>query len=151
MKVIKNISADKVSVVDRETAEVLGEELVTKTDIVVAKDAESFFMVYSSIIGVLANLSGSEVKVLHYICTNAQFNTNMIVINKVVAEDISKKTGIAYQTVRNCTSTLTRKNILISLGSATYRVNPKYYWKGMESQRRQTYKYILEVECPDCE
>lgn len=111
---------------------------------------ECFFYTYPDALALIDDLDKVSIKVLYYCNINAQWNTNMIALTKPVLLDIEKKIGLKYQTVRNAISKLKKLNILIDLGSATYRINPRYYWKGNSSDRLKTMKYVLEVECEFC-
>lgn len=125
-------------------------EEIKKHKIVVG-DNKSFSMVYNTIIGLYDGLDKVAIKILTWCGINAQHNTNVVNLTKPMCTLITKEYGLSYNTIKNAISRLAKKKALFPLGSGTYRVNPKYYWKGSVDSRRRTMKYILEVECPECE
>lgn len=149
---LKKVKTDVVvnNFIDENTGEVLDTDISIKHHKIVVEDNESFFWTYLGAISLIDDLDKVSIKVLYYCNINAQWNTNMIALTKPVLLDIEKKIGLKYQTVRNAISKLKKLNILIDLGSATYRINPRYYWKGNSSDRLKTMKYVLEVECEFC-
>jgi hypothetical protein len=136
--------------VDASTGEILDVEIDVKHERILADTREEFFFTYASIIGVIQELDKVSVNILMYCNTNAQWNTNMVALTKPVVEDICKTFDIKYQTVRNAVSKLKKTGIFIHLGNSTYRINPRYYWKGNTNERNNTMKYVLEVECKTC-
>lgn len=65
-------------------------------------------------------------------------------------EALAERSGLHPQTINNCLSSLTSKNILIRIGVGYYRINPRYVWKKSSGERDKMLKYILEVECKNC-
>lgn len=137
-------------IVDSETGEVISENMELKTEKIVTDSPEGFFMVYTSIVGVLSKLTGSEVKLLQYWGNQVRYNENVIWVNASTVREAEVATGIAANTIYKCASVLVKKNMLIRIQTGAYRINPKYYWKGGQAERRKMYKYVLEIECPDC-
>lgn len=130
--------------------EFIEQDVETKKHVVVVDSAESMAYITSTLIGVLDEISGVEMKVIAYCAINSEFNTNLVNLTKPACEIMSNKISLKYQTIKNAISSLKKKNILVSLGSGTYRVNPRYSWRGTKTDRKKTMKYILEVECPNC-
>ncbi len=148
----KTVRLDKVvnNFVDPDTGELLELSSNIKRHTIVVDDKETFAFQYASIIGVFKELHGNDIKVLTYCSLHAETNTNRIALTRPICDDITKKLNIPYQSIRNSLAKLVDKDILISLGSATYRISPKYYWRGNSTARLTTMKYILDVECPNC-
>lgn len=71
-------------------------------------------------------------------------------LTKPILADIEKQNGLKYQTIKNSMSKLTKLGVLIPLGSWTYRINPRYYWRGKSGERLKAMHYVLEFECPEC-
>ena len=97
------------------------------------------------------NIDKVALKVLFFSIKHAVFNTNKVSLHKAMLTEFQIQSGLTYQTIKNAISRLKKSGALISLGGGTYRVNPKYFWKGDRENRRPTMEYILKVECPGCE
>jgi hypothetical protein len=136
--------------IDTDSGEVLDIDMETKHHKIIVDDKESFFWTYLSVLSLIDDLDKVSFKVLFYCVFHCQWNTNMVALTKPVLKDMELKVGIQYQTARNSISKLKKLGILIDLGSATYRINPRYYWKGNSEDRLKTMKYVLELECPTC-
>lgn len=136
--------------VDTETGEMLQTTMDVKHHKIVVDDRETFAFQYSSIMGVFKELSGRDIKVLTYCSLNSERGTNRISLTKVITEEIATIYDTSYNSVKNSITVLKKKMILMPLGSGTYRINPRYYWKGSSDERKKTMKYILEIECPFC-
>lgn len=151
MKVIK-IKTDQVNnnFIDVETGEVIDQSVEIKHHKKVVDDKESFYWTYLSVMSLLDDIDKTSFKLLFYCVHNCQWNTNVISLTKPILKDIESKLGLKYQTCRNAISKLKKLGVFIDLGSATYRINPRYYWKGETKERLKTMKYILEIECPEC-
>ena len=132
--------------VDKETGELLTTDVDIKHDKIVVNDAERFAMIFSNIIGVIDGLNGTAIKVLIFCSQNCVVNTCIINLGKAYRESICKAFDLKDQTVKNAISDLVRKGILIYESTATYKVNPKYFWRGDMGERRKALKYILELE-----
>lgn len=134
-----------------EDGELLEVDKEVKKHKIVVGDNKTFSMMYNTIIGLYDGLDKVAIKILTWCGVNAQHNTNIVNLTKPMCNLISKEYDLSYHTIKNAISRLAKKKALFALGSGTYRVNPKYYWKGSIDTRRKTMKYILEVECPECE
>jgi hypothetical protein len=150
VKINKETFIDRT--IDKDTGELLDVNVSRKHDLLVVSSKEQFFYTYHSLIGLINGLDGSAIKLLQWISMNAQYNTNMVSLSKSVCELIKRDIGLSYQTVRNIVVRLKKENVLIPMGGkdATYRINPKFFWKGEMNERLKTMKYILEIECPEC-
>lgn len=137
----------KNTYIDSETGEILDTDKEIKHHKIVVDGREAFAMMYSSVIGAIEDMDRATVKVLVWCSLNTTYNSNIISLTKPMCNQITKDYSIQYNTIKNCITKLKRRNILIPLGSGTYRVNPKYFWKGESNKRRETMKYVLEVEC----
>lgn len=148
---VKNIHETvKNNYIDFETGEVVETDIDLKIHKVVVNSKETLAFVSSVILGLFDDLDGTELKLITYCAVNAEYNSNTVNLTKPMCQLISDKLQVGYQTIKNTISKLKKKNVLIPLGSGTYRVNPKYAWKGTTDERKKMMKYILEIECPDC-
>lgn len=149
MKIIKaksNVNTN--TFIDRATGEVLEVEQDVKHTKIVVDSRRDFVMLSIPILGLIDGLDNTTVKVLIWCGLNAQYNKNMITLTKPWCEEITKEFNISYQTIKNSIYKLSKKKALIPLGSGTYRVNPRYFWKGQTSEKLKTMKHIIEIECP---
>ncbi len=151
MKTIKTRKEKVVNnYIDSKTGELIDQSIERKHHTIVIDDKETFYWTYLAVEALLEDIDKVQFKVLFYCMLNCQWNKNLIILNKTVLQDIEKKVGLKYQTVRNAISKLKKRGVFIELGSATYRINPRYYWRGTSEERLRTMNYILEIECPNC-
>lgn len=151
MKLRKTGSETMVnSHVDIDTGEVFDVDVLVKEHHIIVDDAPAFAMMYASMLGLLDELDYTCIKVLAWCAINCQYNENIVVLNKYNCSLIEEQYALKYQSIKNSISTLKKRNILISIGQATYRINPRYYWKGSSKNRLAKMKYILTVECNNC-
>jgi hypothetical protein len=142
----KNYYEQVESIIDHETGEVTEVKKTVKRR--VARD--KFIMLYlkdiSSIIGLATK---SEFKVLMSICNMAKYNSNEVILIKPKKEQIAEETGLNYDNVKNTISRLHKKEILIRTASSTYLLNPKYFFKGEETERAKALKLVFEYTLTD--
>lgn len=131
---------------DKSTGEVTSSETDRKEHNIVTANKDSFALIYSSVMGAMKGLNGNDIFVLTYCSLRAEYSTNRISITKPICEDITKEFDIPYQSIRNSVSKLAKKGILSPLGSATYMVNPDYYWRGNSSDRiTKMREFVLRI------
>jgi predicted transcriptional regulator len=145
---LHTIATSKNTVIDSDTGEVLKENTSYKH--ILLRTKEEFFFTYSSVIGLYKNLSGSEIKILTWLIMNqSNVSNNLVIINKYIREKISIDMGIGESTIKNSIKPLMEKGLLIKQGgkrSASYFINPKYYWKGDYKMRTKSLKMMLELK-----
>ncbi len=135
-------------IVDSETGEIL--DTNSKSIKYIANTKESFFLAYTSILGVLRQLSLPEVRLYCYLLENYNIGT-LIALSRHAKEFISKEIGIAPGTISNSLIGLVEKKLLYRLeGKGVYKLNPRYAFKGGSKDRNNALKFTIEVECPDC-
>lgn len=137
--------------IDTDTGELLNTEEHVKHHKIVVDDSTSFAIMYSEVIGALKGLRSNDMHIVQYCVLNAEVNSNTVNLTKPMCDKITETCDIPYQSIKNSIAKLKTKGLLIPLGSGNYRVNPKYYWRGNKIERNKTLKYVLEVECPNCE
>jgi len=149
---VKKVKTDVVinNYLDSETGEIIETTQDIKHHKIIVEDKESFAIQYSNILGALKKLTGRDIKLLTYCSLNAEQNTNRINLTKPILEEISELFDSTYDGLRQSIVFLKKQNILIPLGSGTYRINPRYYWRGNLGERLKTMKFVLEVECKNC-
>lgn len=151
---MRAITANKTTTtnnfIDRETGELIDTDSVEKGDVLIVDTQEEFTSLYYLIMGAVRGLDKTSILLLLWSAIKAQYNTNVVTFNKPICDIITEDTGLKYQSIKNAVSRMARMRILIPMGSATYRVNPAYAWRGPKDGRKTMMKYILEVQCPEC-
>lgn len=133
---------------DSKTGEILEVDEEIKVHNIIVESPVQFAMIHVPILAMLDELDKVAIKVLVWCALNADYNENTVNLTKPKCACITKQFKISYQTIKNSITRLAKKKAIIALGSGTYRVNPKYFWKGQNTVKRKKMKYILEVECP---
>lgn len=136
----------KNNYIDTDTGEVLSTHLDKKEEYILVDSPEDFANVFFHIKGILSDLDKGSVNLLIWCATQAQYNTNMVTLNKPVCTLIEKDLGIKYQTIKNAITRLVKKKIFIPMGSATYKINPAYAWRGAQEVRKREMHYILTLK-----
>jgi len=144
---LKTVHSEVTNTVDTDTGEVI--DTTIKTDKIVVDSKEAFFITYARVLGLYKDLSGVQIKVLSWLILNqTSFNSNRVTVTKVIKELISEQMCISFSAVNNSIKPLVDKGVLIRQGSArsaTYLINPLYYWKGDLGERKKELKFLLEV------
>jgi len=126
--------------IDTETGE---EKLIEQTKIFSTKvKSDSFYYTYIEHMEKILNLTkNSDKKVIAYLCSNMQYNTNVINYdNKLVAA----KCNISKYEVSKSLARLVETGILtkVESSSRSYIVNPLLYWKGDQATRDKIIKGV---------
>ena len=144
---LKSSFSEKTQVLDKETGEIINEEIIKHTYI--TKDKEDFFLVYSSLIGLLGELTNPAIKVLSYILLNYKINSQFE-IGGISRNLIAQKMNLGKSSVANALTELKENNILYSPMKSVYQINPRYAYQGSTSDRKEALKTIIELGCKDC-
>jgi len=110
----------------------------------------TFSMMYITFLTVIDELSITEIRVLTWCTLNCVYNRNIVNLNTYSYTQIQELYNISYQTCRNIVSTLTKKQMLVRISKGTYRINPRYFWKGLTKDREGVLKLMIETECSTC-
>jgi len=114
-----------------------------------AATKEEFYIIYSSVLGVLSKLTLPQVRVYAYLLEN--YNVGVpISISGNLKKMMSDKQGIAVKTINNALTGLIDSKLLFKPAQGIYKLNPRYAFRGSTKERNAMLKVILEVECPDC-
>ena len=147
MKVRKGVKETVVNnFVDPETGEILATEKDVKHHKIFTTNKESFAIMFSSVIGMVDGLDRMSVRLIIWCSQNCLINSNLINLGKPYREAIRKEFQVSDQTIKNAIYTLKQRRVLISVGGGTYKVHPRYFWRGDMGNRNKALKYILEVE-----
>lgn len=132
-------------------------EIITAEQTIIKKvDAEEFCQVYLKDSIDFSELTGSEYRVLiqcwlfsaYYKDDKTELLGNMITYNGVFKEAVIQRTGLKEGTIKNCMSSLVKKNMLIKADNAkgVYYLNPKYFFKGKLGERTKLIKKVIEYQ-----
>lgn len=136
-----------IEIVDRETGELIDQEVITHKYI--TNDKESFYLVYSSLIGLLGEISNPAVKVLSYVLLNYKTDTQFE-LGATSRKMIASKMNLGASSVANALTELKSCNILYSTMKSMYQINPRYAYQGSTSDRKNAMKAIIELGCKNC-
>lgn len=136
--------------INPETGELIDTDVDIKTQTILVESKEQFAFTYSAIIGALNKLTGADIKMLTYISLKAEYNTNVVVLIKPFLQKLSEEVDLSVDTLKASIANLKKQGIIIPLGSGAYRINPRYFWRGDSTERKNKLKFVLEVECPTC-
>ena len=143
MKVIK-VNKQKVITHTTDTQGVILDTSVeTKHDLVVTNSDETFCTLFGGLISIADGIDKLGWKVLLYCSQNCDINSNYINLGKHSRKRICELYSLSDGSVKNAVCRLAKSGALIRDDSSVYRVNPKYFWRGNQGERK---KYILEIE-----
>lgn len=124
-------------IVDRETGEILTAE---SSKIFVKKISEdNFYMTFIDYISPFFKLPPNAIKVLIWMCKNAEFNTGKVTLASKTREKLAKEAGISPTTITANLSTL-KKAKLIDGERGEFIINPQIFWKGELKARKEILK-----------
>lgn len=124
-------------IIDRETGEVLTAEL-SKTFVKKVSE-DNFYVTFIDYISSFFKLPPNAIKVLTWMCKNAEFNTGKVTLASKTRDKLANETGISPTTITTNLSTL-KKAKLISGERGEFIINPQIFWKGELKARREILK-----------
>lgn len=124
---------NETTTVDQST----GEVLTTSKKFAVKIDSEEFYMTFVSCIAPLFKLkSAIDIKLLIWLCKEAEFNTGRVLITpEVRIQLLSDLDDISSTQVSKSLASLSKKE-LIKGTRGTYYINPLIFWKGHIDTRK---------------
>lgn len=155
---IEKINTNQITTVDVETGEVISQIVQEEKQIVSTrkvKNQEEFIMVYLQDLSSFLRIdNATQIKLLALIWrdiayTNPQNNGNVMAILKDDKERWSKEIGCSVRTIDNCLATLVKKKLLLSESRGKYKLNPLYYFKGSNTDRRRILNLTVEYNFED--
>lgn len=155
---IEKINTNQITTVDVETGEVISQIVQEEKQIVSTrkvKNQEEFIMVYLQDLSSFLRIdNATQIKLLALIWrdiayTNPQSNGNVMAILKDDKERWSKEIGCSVRTIDNCLATLVKKKLLLSESRGKYKLNPLYYFKGSNTDRRRILNLTVEYNFED--
>lgn len=132
---------NETTTVDQST----GEVLTTSKKFAVKIDSEEFYMTFVSCIAPIFKLkSAIEIKLLIWLCKEAEFNTGRVLITPEIRNELLVELGNIRSTqISKALSALASKQ-LIKGTRGTYYINPSIFWKGHQDVRKDYMK-----NCPN--
>ena len=155
---IEKINTNQITTVDVETGEVISQIVQEEKQIVSTrkvKNQEEFIMVYLQDLSSFLRIdNATQIKLLALIWRdiayiNPQNNGNVMAILKDDKERWSKEIGCSVRTIDNCLATLVKKKLLLSESRGKYKLNPLYYFKGSNTDRRRILNLTVEYNFED--
>lgn len=151
-----NTQIEEKTVIDKETGEILDSQIITNKQVNLTrkvKNYNEFIMVYLEDISSFLKIdNATQIKVLALIWRDAKYNNpetndgNVMAILKDDKERWANEIKVNTRTIDNALSALVRKNILISVCKGKYKLNPLYYFKGSNSDRKKILNVQVEYE-----
>lgn len=128
----------QTTVVDRETGEVQQTE-TSKTFLTKIKE-DAFYMTFIDYISPYYQLKSDNArKILCWMCNHAEWNTGRVSLTAASRAQMAEEIDICPNTITNNLKKLKDVN-LISGEKGEFQINPKIFWKGELSVRRQMLK-----------
>lgn len=148
---IQQVNQRQLQAIDHVTGQVLYEENENQKTIgrVVVKD--QFMKIYSKQIATLAGLSSPlAYRVLFYLWSIAEYNTNKVVFLVRHREAMKEQFNVTQQSVYNAMSALVKANLLIKgKYKQEYILNPEYFFYGDDIEKSNVLKLVLEYHIVD--
>ena len=138
--IVRNVSRRLETIVSEETGEVIDQNVKT---VQILANPDDFALIYSGFWNTLLDnpLNRSDMELLSYLIKNYADN-NPFTINTYIKEQVSKRTGKSVTSYNNCTRHLLNSGLIYKVGKRTYKINPKYAYKGSSSTRN---KLVIEM------
>lgn len=108
---------------------------------------EEFFLVYTSLMNVWErwNLSTSDLNLFGYLC-NRYSNGSEFTITANIRNEIAELTDRKPTTFNNSTRALLDKKLIIKVSPRSYKLNPRYIFKGSSKKRNKALIEILSID-----
>jgi hypothetical protein len=144
---LKTVSSDVRTIIDKETGEYI-EQSENKIQILVGKD--DFSLIFTEFWNILLAkpLSQVDILLLAYLVKHYADGTPFSVSN-YIKKELAKQTGKSETSFNNSTRKLIKYNFIYEIGAKTYKLNPRYAFKGSTNNQRTAVIEMLTV-CPDC-
>lgn len=116
---------------------------VNQKSIKILVESENFCLVYTSFWNIImeTGLNKADTELAAYLIQNYGDGTPFT-ITAYIKEELAKKSGKAVSTYNNCTRVLIEKSLIYKVGTQTYKLNPKFVFKGSSSNRN---KLVIEM------
>tara|TARA_R110002153_G_scaffold246678_2_gene402561 strand:- start:925 stop:1362 length:438 start_codon:yes stop_codon:yes gene_type:complete len=139
--IITKVSSEIIQTVSSDTGELM--DVNVKTVKILTK-SDTFSLVYASFWNILigGTLNKADVEVTAYLIKHYGDNTPFT-ISSYIKKELAKSSGKSETTYNNCTRVLLKNEIIFKLSGNTYKLNPKFVFKGSSSERN---KLVIEMK-----
>jgi hypothetical protein len=144
---IKTVNRTINIVTDVETGEVIDTSI---KEVKVLINTDDFALVYAGLWNVILQnpLSKSDIELFSYLINNYSDGTPFT-INSYTKEEISKKSGKATTSYNKSTAALLKHQLIYSVQSRVYKINPKFAFAGSSKNRHKAVIEMTEI-CKTC-
>lgn len=146
---LKSAGHDVTNIISQETGEVI--DFVVDNRQYLAGDDGTFYLVWTECLNILENweLSISDLQMYTYLI-RCNADGREFSITKSMKDELAKANKKSATTYNNCTRALVAKKLIVPITARSYKLNPRYVWKGSTTSRKQALFSILRNECPEC-
>lgn len=134
-------------VIDKETSEIL-EETINRTTYI-ANSKEEFYLMYSSMVLILKGSSDVRMKLFAALLERYSKGQEFS-MSKVLKGIMAKECSCKPRSFDLAFTNLIKDNIIVKLGTLTYKINPRHIFQGSSHDRNNALKAIIELGCVDC-
>lgn len=136
------------TLVDSGSGEVL--EMSEKKFEYLAGEPGDFIFAYTSVLNILSQWKLSYASVCMYAYLLERYADGVpFSINSFIRGELADRTGKSATTFTHCTRELIDLKLIVEVSRRTYKLNPKYAFKGGRDAQRKAVFELLQV-CPDC-
>ena len=132
--------------VDRETGEILDQEIETSKYLAGSKD--EFFLMYSAMINVLKGCNDPEIILLAGLIERYSSGQSFA-MTQHLKDEIGVGVNCSVLSFNRAFTELKRANIIVEPKSRLYKINPRFVFKGSSNNRGKHLKVVLEY-CKEC-
>jgi hypothetical protein len=116
----------------------------TKQNNYLASSKEEFFLCYTSMLGVIIDMTVAEIKTFSYLLERYADGTKFD-ISKNIRLDIERVTGLKERSIYNIIPKIEAKKAIIRVeDTGLHVINPRYAFRGSSLDRNKQLKFVLE-------
>ena len=142
---LKTVYTESKQEIDIETGELIS--VIESSKKIVVNTKEKFFTIYSHIVGSLADLTGTDLKLITYIMFKKVNDDGEFSNTSSFRESAAQHIGVSTATIsRSIINLVAQEIVLKTKHRSLLQVNPVYFWKGDFTLRKEKLKLLLEVE-----
>jgi predicted transcriptional regulator len=144
---LKTVNTEIKTIIDKETGEYL-DRSEHKIQVLVGKD--DFSLIFTEFWNILLAkpLSQVDILLLAYLVKNYADGTPFSV-SAYIKKELAVLTNKSETSFNNSTRKLIKHGFIYDIGAKSYKLNPRYAFKGSTNNQRQAIIEMLSV-CEDC-
>jgi hypothetical protein len=146
--IVKNIQTEIEKIINDDTGEILE---INKKQVEILVNLDDFALIYAGMWNVILEnpLSKADVELFGFLIQNYADGTPFTITRYIKAE-LSKKTKKSPTTYDRCTKVLLDLGLIFAVDKGrTYKINPKYAFKGSSANRNQAVIKMKSI-CINC-